>query len=461
MITSLSRHSDRSPGSLLATLAASYLRPDPSAALVTPAFRGAALEAQRITAREWIVSGPSETGKTWATLWRLDTILRTTPRARGAIVRKVRADIDGSVLDTYRTVVAMSGSGAMPYGGNEPRWFDYPNGARCYIGGMDRPGKVLSGERDVIYVNQAEELDRADWEVLTTRTTGRGAVYAHPMLFGDCNPGPPTHWILSRRDAGHLVFLHSRHEDNPSLHDGTAWTEQGRRTLATLAALTGIDAARLGRGEWSAAEGQVYDTWSDGPADGNVTEAAEYVPGADVYWFVDDGYSAGSAKATRGIDPHTAMYVADSHPRVFLLAQLRADGRLCVFAEDYACLTLSDRHIARVQELGPAGSDEPYPEPERVIYGPGAAEIRGRLVDAELSPRQSGPSVAESIKELRRAFAPDANGWRRVLVHPRCAHLRRELASYQYEPGSEKPLKQFDHGPDALRVGFWALRREL
>lgn len=424
-----------------------------------------ALQAQSLAAREWLISGPSETGKTWATLWRLDSLLRATPRAQAALVRRVRATLAPTVLITWQRIqdhrARMGDRPALVYGGNTPQWYDYPNGARLWVGGMDDPGKILSGERDFIYVNQAEQLERQHWETLTTRTTGRGAVTATPMLFGDCNPGGPTHWILSRRDAGQLLLLHSRHEDNPALHDGADWTAQGRRTLATLNALTGIDALRLGRGEWAAAEGQVFDTWSDGPADGNVTEAAEYQPGADVYWFLDDGYSAGNAKATAGIDPQTGMYVADAHPRVFLLAQLRDDGRLCVFAEDYACLTLSDQHIARVQALGPADADKPYPEPERVIYGPGAAEIRGRLVAAELSPRQSGPRVDESIKELRRALAPDANGWRRVLVHPRCQHLRRELASYQYEPGSEKPLKQYDHGPDALRVGYYALRREM
>lgn len=201
------------------------------------------------------------------------------------------------------------------------------------------------------------------------------------------------------------------------------------------------------------AAGLVYGHVYRDDAEGNVTEAADYVPdGGDVYWLLDDGYSAGQAAATRGIDPKTKMYVASAHPRVFLLVQVKADGHFDVFWEDYACLELSDRGIARVRALD-------YPEPERAIYGPGSAEIRGRLVEAELSPRQSGPDVAESIKELRRGFAADDNGWRRVRIHPRCRQLRAELLAYREE--NNKPVKAFDHGPDALRVGFWALRREL
>lgn len=221
------------------------------------AFRGAALRAQSITTHEWMCAGPAETGKTVATLWRLDTLLRTTPKSNYALVRKVAADIGPTVLRTYQRVLAMSGSGATPYGGNTPQWYNYPNGARLWIGGMDRPGKVLSGERDGIYVNQAEELTVDDWETLTTRATGRGAVTETPMLFGDCNPGPPSHWIINRPS---LDVLYSKHEDNPTLYtDAGEITEQGTRSMAVLDALTGIRYKRLRLGLWVAAEGTVYD----------------------------------------------------------------------------------------------------------------------------------------------------------------------------------------------------------
>ncbi len=224
---------------------------------VAPIFRGAALRAQSITTQGWMLAGPAETGKTFAALWRLDTLLKTTPKSSYALVRKVAADIGPTVLRTYQRVIAMSGSGAVPYGGNSPQWYDYPNGARLWLGGMDRPGKVLSGERDGIYVNQAEELTLEDWETLSTRTTGRGAVTDTPMLFGDCNPGPSTHWIINRSS---LEVLYSKHEDNPSLYtDDGVLTAQGIRSMMVLDALTGVRYKRLRLGLWVSAEGTVYD----------------------------------------------------------------------------------------------------------------------------------------------------------------------------------------------------------
>lgn len=201
----------------------------------------------------------------------------------------------------------------------------------------------------------------------------------------------------------------------------------------------------------------VYDVWLDmadsGLAEppGNVTEKAEYMPGnGRVYWAVDDGYSAGSATNTGGINQDTGTYVANAHPRVFLLCQMRPDGTLCVFAESYACLKLQDEHIAEILA-------QAYPRPHYAAVDRSAAELRGRLQKARVPALKSGPSVEEQVKELRQWMGADVNGVRRLLVHPRCKHLRAEMVSYRQDENG-KPVKEFDHGPDALKGLTWRLR---
>ena len=219
-------------------------------------FRGAAAQAQTITASEWIISGPAETGKTYASMYRLHQELSKTPNARATIVRKIRASLVGTALETWHRVIEVSGTKPRKYGGEQSWLYVYPNGAKCYVGGLDNADKILSSERDFVYINQAEELTAHDWETLTTRTTGRGAVTKTPMLFGDCNPSDPEHWILEREKSGNLVLLRSRHIDNPTLHDGTDWTEQGLRSIGKLQALTGPRYARLYLGEWVRDDGE-------------------------------------------------------------------------------------------------------------------------------------------------------------------------------------------------------------
>jgi hypothetical protein len=195
------------------------------------------------------------------------------------------------------------------------------------------------------------------------------------------------------------------------------------------------------------AAGLVYAVWSDGPADGNVTEDAEYVNGGGpVVWGVDDGYAGRR-------DPKTGHFSADSHPRAFGLYQLRHDGTINRFAEHYAVKLLSDAHLTEVLAL-------PYPRPAYAVVDKSAAELKGRLHVSQIYTRNSPADVTESIKEMRRAVAMDSNGRRRLRVHPRCKHFRAEMASYRYDPQTGKPIKQFDHGPDEARYLVWALRYE-
>ena len=193
------------------------------------------------------------------------------------------------------------------------------------------------------------------------------------------------------------------------------------------------------------AAGLVYGVWSDGPDDGNVREEAEYVKdGGEVVWAVDDGVGG-------KLDPSTGQYTAASHPRVFLLAQIRHDGRICVFEEHYSVHHREDIDIKEVLAL-------PYPEPDYAIVDKSAAALRLWLSDCDITNYGgSCPSVVEGIKILRAALAPDGAGVCRILVHPRCKHLRFEMAAYRQDE-KDNPVKAFDHGPDGLRYLAWHLR---
>src|SRR5690606_2638263 len=170
----------------------------------------------------------------------------------------------------------------------------------------------------------------------------------------------------------------------------------------------------------------------------------DFVPdGGPVYWAVDDGY-VGEFDATTG------TYTAGSHPRAFLLCQMRPDGRLHIFAEHLAIRTQPEDQINAVLALG-------YPLPEFAAVDKAAAALIGRLNASGIYTQRGAASVEESIKVVREWLAPDKNGWRRIRVHPRCTHLRQELVSYVYG-ADQRPVKQFDHTLDALRYLVWRLR---
>lgn len=295
-----------------------------------PTFRGAALALQSSQAHhEVCIAGPSETGKSFAALWYLDTLLRTYPKSQAVIVRKVRVTLYGSALQTYQKIIDMRG-GVTPYGGKTPEWYDYTNGSRLWVAGMDNPGKALSSERDFVYENQAEELEEADHETLTTRATGRAANAPFSQLIIDCNPGPEDHWIIQRRDSGHLHFLQSKHEDNPTLFDDTGrMTERGRLTIETLDRLTGARYWRLRMGLWVGAEGQHFEAWDEAK---HVLKQPPPITGDWVLWGgLDYGFGHPFASGVLGLDPAGNTHLmAEYVTRKTLIPDLAAGYISCV-----------------------------------------------------------------------------------------------------------------------------------
>lgn len=259
--------------------------------------------------------------------------------------------------------------------------------------------------------------------------------------------GTPYHQLWQQAEAGQIdykaVFL--PWQSNPKR--GAGWRD---RLLAES-----LDKAAVKR-EYpeNAAEafihaaGLIYDVWSDGPEDGNVTEAADYIPdGGRILWGVDDGYVG-------ALDPKTGTFTANSHPRVFLWAQQRSDGRVCIFDESYAVGLQDDVHLAQVLA-------SPYPKPDAAGVDKSAVALKARIWAASIATLTGPTSVEESIKVLRRRIAPDTSGVRMLLVHPRCKHFRKEMASYRSDATTQQPIKAFDHGPDAARYLVWPLRYEV
>ena len=112
---------------------------------------------------------------------------------------------------------------------------------------------------------------------------------------------------------------------------------------------------------------------------------------------------------------------------------------------------MEEAQVKEAIELG-------YPMPVYAAIDSSAAQLRGRLHGLNIGTYKATHSVEEGIKEVRRWVAPDVNGFRKVLIHPRCTHLRHEWVSYAYDEQSGKPIKTFDHGLDAARYLIWTLR---
>src|SRR5262245_18397513 len=106
--------------------------------------------------REVLLAGPAGTGKSRAALEKLNLVAMQRP-IRGAIVRKVRKSLTESALVTYeKRVLSEPSSGPFM---TEDQEYRYPNGSILALCGLDHPEKTKSTDCDMIFIQDATELD--------------------------------------------------------------------------------------------------------------------------------------------------------------------------------------------------------------------------------------------------------------------------------------------------------------
>jgi len=397
-------------------------------------FYGANSDFLQYRGPEAIIHGPAETGKSFSALWKLHLAALKYPGASIVVMRKTLSSTYASVLVTFTKKVLGPDEDTWPcerYGGEKPEWFNYHNGSRIWVAGMDKSSKVLSSEHDIIFVNQVEELTLEEWETLTTRTTGRAGNMPYSQTLGDCNPAWPSHWLYHREG---LRIFYSTHKHNPTLFDQVTGeiTERGKRTMSTLGRLTGSRKQRLLLGLPSRPEGIIYEEWDD---------AVNLVYASDLPWFsryvagVDWGYTNPGVIGIYGLTGDDDMYLIEEIYRIqktddwWLKQAKQLAARYAV--EVWACDPSEPAYIQKFQNAGLNAI--------KAFNGvlPGITAVKQRLADGRLFI--SRDALKQEDPELAEAHLP--------------TRTYDEIQGYVWadKKTQEVPVKENDHGLDQLR----------
>lgn len=400
---------------------------EPETAAASPSYelRGGCGQLFNSTEQEVILAGPADSGKTIAAVLKAHAICGSVPGAQGAIVRKAYNSLVGTVVKSFIRIVQPRERGIQIFGGEKPERFIYPNGSCIWMGGMDNPTRVLSSERDFIYVNQAEELTLNDWETLATRCSGRAAVVRHAQLFGDCNPSGSKHWIRSRANENRLLLLASRHQDNPTLFTRAGNlldTEDARRRMAALENLSGVRRKRLLEGLWASAEGAVYDMFNSTPGGPHVKKR-ERSEMKRFFLAIDDGYT---------------------NPAVILDIGEDSDGRWHCFREFY------QRGQPREVVVATARQWHGEHPTELVAVDEAVPELIAQLGAFVLAKGGKG-KIIDGIRKVQDRLKVQGDGLSRYTVDSSCINHINEFESYVWKPEQDVPIKENDHSLDALR----------
>jgi phage terminase large subunit len=421
---------------------------------------GTAIEAFKHKGPELLYAGPAGTGKSKCLLEKLHAMMLKYPGARGLIVRKTLASLGSTALVTYEQHVAKEhlANGEVKWFGGSPKeaaCYKYKNGSVIVVGGMDKSMKIMSSEYDVCYAQEATELLEADWEAITTRL--RNGRIPYQQLIADANPDVPTHWLKIRCDTGKTFHIRSRHEDNPILFeqnpDGTTGglTEAGAAYMGKLDALTGVRYMRLRKGIWCAAEGLVYEEFDP---DIHVHKRIGTPPISWTrYMTVDFGYT---------------------NPMVVQLWAEDEDGRLYLYRELYHTKTTVEDMVPQIKEMMNLKRE---PRPRMIICD---HDAEGRAVLEKhlgMSTKAAKKTVEDGIQAVKsRMIRSDADGRPRIylcqdavvkkdpdlLDRKKPTSTLEEVVGYIWDRGTtvaqnagkppkEHPVKEDDHGMDAMR----------
>lgn len=296
-----------------------------------------------------------------------------------------------------------------------------PRENRFYLfGGKDESsymliqGVTLAG----VLLDEVALMPRSFVEQALARCSVNGAKY-----WFNCNPENPLHWFrqewilkAAEKNALHLHFLM---DDNPSL------SEETRNRYKNM--YTGVFYQRYILGLWVMSEGLIYDMF-----DHTANTYRENIPSLP--------YSC---------QRYIACDYGTTNPTVFL--DIYDDGEIIRVDREYRWDSRKEHRQKTDQEYADDFMEFMGDVPATVLVDPSAASFIVALRQRGVYVREADNDVLDGIRKTGVLLAR-----REILINERCDGLLDDLGTYLWDKkaslrGEEKPVKQQDHGPDALR----------
>ena len=156
------------------------------------------------------LQGSSRSSKTYNTLIWLIVYCLTHPYTRLSIVRATLPAIKGSVFVDFKEILIRMGIWDSKALNKSEMTYQFGNGSWCEFFSTDDEQKLRGRKRDILFVNEANELSFIEWQQLKMRTTKYTILDYNPS-FSD------EHWICSINADPRTYHFISTYKDNPFL----------------------------------------------------------------------------------------------------------------------------------------------------------------------------------------------------------------------------------------------------
>lgn len=156
-----------------------------------------------------INQGGSRSSKTYSIVQVLIIIALTKPNTQISIVRKSFPSLRGSVMRDWKEIMHALDVYEDKNHQKTEYIYNFPNGSTIEFFSLDDAQKVRGRKRDILYCNEANEIDLESWVQLKMRTTGK--------VFIDYNPSELEHWAYDLINQPDSILIKSTYKDNPFL----------------------------------------------------------------------------------------------------------------------------------------------------------------------------------------------------------------------------------------------------
>ena len=154
--------------------------------------------------------GSSRSSKTYNIVLFLCLYLLEHANTRLSVVRKTLPAIRGSVLYDFKDILVRLGIWADANFNKSEMIYTFPNGSFVEFFSTDQEQKLRGRKRDILFVNEANELSFVEWQQLAMRTSQFKILDYNPSFSED-------HWIMKLNDESGVYHFITTYRDNPFL----------------------------------------------------------------------------------------------------------------------------------------------------------------------------------------------------------------------------------------------------
>lgn len=351
-----------------------------------------------------IHQGGSRSGKTYSLMQMMIIYCLTHPGKLVSIIRKTFPTLRSTVMREFFDLLKELELYDKKCHNKTNNIYEFSNGSKVEFFGADNGQKLRGRKRDVLWLNESNELNFDEFTQLNMRTTEK--------LVFDFNPSDNFHWLYDLIERENATLIKSTYLDNPFLPKDQA---------NEIANLINIDESYYriyALGEKGVAKTTIYTHWRYYE---KLPEIKETIYGLDF---------------------------GHNHPTALVEVNITDDGDCYVREIIYKShLTVTDL-LNLIKDSGISKNKE-------IICDSARPEIIEDI-------RRIGYNAKGAIKNVKEGI--DSVKSVPLFIHKESSNLIKEINSYKWKTNGEivldEPVKLWDDAVDALRysIHWWKVK---